>query len=119
MVVCWWFVVVACFSNHDYVISLNCEEFHVILLNEEILKNKNIHSSYKRIDRRLFDIQNLILRTAAAVTDLANICLDAHNKSRLMQSKDVVVRFIGTITLLGRANQQITIERKDRNLTQN
>ena len=98
----------------DCVIPSNCEEFHVLLLNEEILKNKNIHSFYKRNDKRWFDIQNLILRATAAVIDIANICLVADNKNRLMQSKDDVVRSIDTITLLGRVSQQITIERKYR-----
>ena len=98
----------------DYVIPSNCEEFHVPLLNEEILKNKNIHSFYKRNDIRWFDMQNLILRATAAVIDIANICLVADNKNRLIQSKDVVVRSIDTITLFGRVSQQITIERKDR-----
>ena len=83
-------------------------------LNEEILKNKNIHSFYKGNDKRWFDIQNLSLRATAAVIDIANICLVADNKNRLIQSKDVVVRSIDTITLLGRESQQITIERKDR-----
>ena len=83
-------------------------------MNEEILKNKNIHSFYKGNDKRWFDIQNLILRATAAVIDIANICLVADNKNRLIQSKDVVVRSIDTITLLGRVSQQITIERKDR-----
>ena len=92
----------------------NCEEFHVPLLNEEILKNKNIHSFYKRNDKRWFDIQNLILRATAAVLDIANICLVADNKNRLIQSKDVLVRSIDTITLLGSVSQQITIELKDR-----
>ena len=83
-------------------------------MNEEILKNKNIHSFYKRNYKRWFDKQNLILRATAAVIDIANICLVADNKNRLIQSKDVVVRSIDTITLLGRLSQQITIERKDR-----
>ena len=86
----------------------------MILLNEEILKNKNIHSFYKRNDKRWFDIQNLILRAAAAVIDFAKIFLEVHNNNRLIQSKDVVVRSIDTITSLGRANEQITNEREDR-----
>ena len=58
-----------------YVIHLNWEEFHVPLLNEEILKNKNIHSFYKRNEKPWFDIQNLILKATAAVIDLDSIWL--------------------------------------------
>ena len=70
----------------DYVILSNCVEFHVPLLNKEILKNKNIHSYCKRNDKCWFDIQNLILRATAAVVDLARIYLEADNKNRLIQS---------------------------------
>ena len=60
-------------------------------------------------------MQNLILRaTVIDIIDIANICLVADNKNRLIQSKDAVVRSIDTITLFGRVSQQITIERKDR-----
>ena len=97
-----------------YVIHLNWEEFHVPLLNEEILKNKNIHSFYKRNEKPWFDIQNLILKATAAVIDLDSIWLQADNKNRLIQSKDLVVRSIDTITLPGRLNQSIKIECKGR-----
>ena len=77
------------------VILSNYEEFHVSLSNEEIR-------------------QNLILRAKSTIIGLFNICLKTDNKSKLIQSKDVVVKSIDTNTLLGRANQKITIERKDR-----
>ena len=49
--------------------------------------------------------------------DLANICLEADNEKRLMQFKDVVVRSIDTITLLGGADQQIRTQRLIENIS--
>ena len=98
----------------DYPVPSNCKKNFSPILNEEILKNKDIHSFYKRNDRRWFDLQNLILKSSTAVMNIANICLDADNKNRIIESKEVVVKAIDTITLLGRASQQITFERKER-----
>ena len=46
--------------------------------------------------------------------NIANICLDADNKNRLIESKGVIVKPIDVITLIGRASQKITFERKER-----
>ena len=46
--------------------------------------------------------------------NIADICLDAGNKNRLIESKEVVVKTVDAITLLGRASKQITLERKER-----
>ena len=43
--------------------------------------------------------------------NIANICLDADNKDRLIELKKVVVKAIYAIILLGRASKQITFER--------
>ena len=65
-------------------------------------------------DRKWFDLQNLFLKSSTAVMNLANICLDADNKNRSIESKEVVVKATHAITLLGRALKQITFERKER-----
>ena len=44
----------------------------------------------------------------------ANICLDADNKDRLIESKEVVMKAVDAITLLRRASKQITFECKER-----
>ena len=49
-----------------------------------------------------------------AALNIANLYLDADNKDRLIESKEVVVKAIDAITLLGRAPKQITFERKER-----
>ena len=38
--------------KNEYLVALNCPKFHVYTLNEEIVKNKNIHHYYKRNDKR-------------------------------------------------------------------
>ena len=53
-------------------------------------------------------------RATATTRDHGNTFHETDNKNRLIQCKDVVVWFIDTTTLLGRANQRITIEHKDR-----
>ena len=45
--------------------------------------------------------------------NIANICLDVDNKNQLIESKELVVKAIDAITLLGRASKQITFERKE------
>ena len=97
----------------DFVVPSNCDKFYCPILNEEILKNRNIHSYYKRNDRRWFDLQNLILKLSSAVMNIANICLDADNKDSLIESKEVVVKAIDAITLLERASKQIRFKRKE------
>ena len=48
------------------------------------------------------------------MVEIVNLCLEPDNKNEVIHSKDVVVKAIDAITLLGKANQQITFERKER-----
>ena len=95
--------------KNEYLVASNCPKFYVPTLNEEIIKNKNIHHYYKRNDQRWFDLQN-----TSAVVDIASLCLEADNKNEVIHSKDVVVKSIDIITLLGKVNHQMTFERKER-----
>lgn len=74
-----------------------------------ITNNRNIHSYFKRNDRRWFDLQNLILKSLTAVMSIANICLDADNKDRLTKSKEMVVKAVDAITLIGIPQHQIIV----------
>ena len=49
------------------------------------------------------------------MVEIANLCLEADNKNEVIDSKgkDVVVKTIDAITLLGKANHQMTFERKE------
>ena len=84
----------------DYEVPWNCDEFGSPILNEYILRNRDIHSHYKSNERRWFDLQNLIFKLPTAVMNIANICLDANNKDRLIESKEVVLKATDAIILL-------------------
>ena len=97
------------------MVASNCPKIYVPTLNEEIIKSKNIHHYYKRNDKLRFDLQNTVLKATSAVVEIANLCLEADNKNEVIDSKgkDVVVKTIDAITLLGKANHQMTFERKE------
>ena len=97
----------------DFEVPSNCDKFYSPILNKEILKKRNIHSYYKRNHRRWFDLQNLILKSSAAVMNIAYTCLDVDNKDQLIESKEVVVKAINAIALFGRASKQTTFKSKE------
>ena len=100
--------------KNEYLVASNYTKLYVPTLNEEIIKNKNIHHYYKRNDERWFDLQNIVLKATSALVETANLYLEADNKNEVIHSKDVVVKAIDAITLLGKANHQMTFERKER-----
>ena len=72
-----------------------------------------IEGDYKRKDKRWFNLQKIVLKATSPVVEIANLCLEA-DKNEVIQSKDVVVKAIDTITLIGQVNYQMTFERKER-----
>ena len=92
------------------MVASNCPKFCVPTLNGEIINNKNIHHYCKR----WFDLHNIVLKATSAVVEIANLCLEADNKNEVIHSKDVVVKVIDAITLLGKANHQMTFGIKER-----
>ena len=54
--------------KNEYLVASNCPKFYVPTLNEEIIKNKNIHHYYKRNSKRWFDLQNIVSKATSAVT---------------------------------------------------
>ena len=48
------------------------------------------------------------------MVEIADFCSDASNKNEVVHSKDAVVKAIDAIILLGKANHQMTFERKKR-----
>ena len=67
--------------KNKYLVASNYPKFYVPTLNEEIIKNKNIHYYYKRNDKRWFDLQNIVLMATSSVVEIANLCLEADNKN--------------------------------------
>ena len=77
-------------------------------LNEEIIKSKNIHHYYKCNYKWCFDLQNIVLKAKSAVVEIINSCLEANNKNEVIHSKYVLVKAMYAVTLLGKANNQMT-----------
>ena len=48
------------------------------------------------------------------MVEIANLCWEADNKNEVIHSKDVVVKTIDAITLLGKVNHQMTFEKKEK-----
>ena len=53
-------------------------------------------------------------QTTSAVVEIVNLCLETDNKNEGIHSKDGAVKSIDGITLLGKVNDEMTFERKER-----
>ena len=93
------------------MVASNCPKFYVPTLNEKIIKNKSVHHYSRSIGKRYFDLRNVVLKATAAVVDISNLCLKPI-KNEMILSKDVIVKTIDAITLLGKGNHQMK-ERED------
>ena len=56
----------------------------------------------------------MVLKVTTAVVDVDNLCLEADSKNKVIHSKDVVVKTIEAFTLLGKVNNQMIFEKKER-----
>ena len=98
--------------KNEYLVALNFPKFYVPKLNEEIIKNKNIHHYHRRNDKRQFDLQNVVSKAAVAVVDFANLCLESNKKNEVIYSEDIFAKV--TITLIGKMNYYIASEGKEK-----
>ena len=98
----------------EYLFVSNWSKFYDPTLNEEIIKNKNILRYSESNDKRWFNLQNITLKETSAVTEIANLCLESDNKNEVIHSKDGAVKSLNGIILLGKVNDQMTFERKER-----
>ena len=92
----------------------NCEYIKVPLLNDDILKNKNIHYYYKRNDKKYADMQQLLTQACTAVINIANNCLEADKSNKIVESRALVTKAADAITIMGKLNTMLTNERKTR-----
>ena len=76
----------------------NCSGICVPLLNEAEAKNRKIMSFHKRADKRLSDVQKVLIF--------------AQNKSRPPKIRKVMGDTVDSITLMVRAQKQISAELK-------
>ena len=65
----------------------NCEYIKFPLLNDNILKNKNIHYCYKRNDKKYADMQQLLTQACTAVINIANNCLEIEKSNKIVESR--------------------------------
>ena len=92
----------------------NCEYIKVPLLNDDILKNQNIHYYYKRNDKKYADIQQLLTQVCTAVINTTNNCLEADKSNKIVESRALVTKAADAITIMGKLNTMLTNERKTR-----
>ena len=92
----------------------NCEYIKVPLLNDDILKNKNIHYYYKKNDKKYADIQQLLTQACTAVINIANNSLEADKSNKIAESRALVTKTADAITIMGKLNTMLTNERKTR-----
>lgn len=100
--------------KQNLLIPENCEFVKVPLLNDDILKNKNIHYYYKRNDKKYSDMQQYIVQASTAIINIANECLEADKSNKIVESKVLVSKAADALTIMGKVNSMITNERKTR-----
>ena len=97
----------------------NCEYIKVPLLNDDILKNKNIHYYYKRNDKKYADMQQLLTQACTAVINIANNCLEADKSNKIVESRALVTKAADAITIMVKLNTMLTNEKKNKVKTRN
>ena len=91
----------------------NCTFLRVPVLNEAVARNRRILPFHKRADKWLSDIQKPLTFAMTAVLKMADKILTASTESRSLDLKQAMGYTVGSITLLNRAQKQISNERKE------
>ena len=92
----------------------NCEYIKVPLLNDDILKNKNIHNYYKRNDKKYADVPQLLTHTCTIVINIANNYLEADKTNKTVESRALATKVADAITIMRKLNTMLTNKRKTR-----
>ena len=92
----------------------NFEYIKVPLLNDDILKNKNIHYFYKRNDKRYADMQQLLTQACTFVINIANNCLEAGTSNKIVESRALVTNAADAMIIIGKLNTMLMNETKTR-----
>ena len=90
----------------------NCNFEKVLKLNREIPNNKKILPYHKRADKRLADIQKSISLANSGILQMSNAALQYQQQP--FEPKTFVSLGLDAMTLLGKANQLISGEWKDK-----
>ena len=78
--------------KNQLAVPENCEYIKVPLLNDDILKNNNIHYYYKRNDKKYADIQHLLTEACTDVINIANNCLETEKSNQIAESRAPVTK---------------------------
>ena len=95
-------------------VAENCEYIKVSLLNDDILKSKNICYYYKRSDKKYADKQQLLTQACTAAKNIANSCFEAGKSNKIAESRAPVTKAADAINVMGKLNTMLTEERKTR-----
>ena len=93
-------------------IPANCRGIRVPILNEAVSKNRKIMPFHKRVDKRLSDIQKGLVFATSTVLEIADELILAQNENRPPNLRRVMGHTVDSVTLIGRARKQISVERK-------
>ena len=72
------------FLKNQYLTPENCEELLIPRVNRELYVK--LHLYHKRQDKKLTDLQETLLCAKTAVTNIANLMLEADKQSRMVNS---------------------------------
>ena len=92
----------------------NCTVLRVPVLNDAVARNRRILPFHKRADKRFSDTQKSLTFATTAVLKMADEILLASTESRSLDLRQVMGYTVEPITLIGRAQKQISNERKER-----
>ena len=94
-------------------IPANCSGIQVPILNEAMGKRRKIMSFHKRADKRLSNIQKGLIFATSAVLEIADELILVPNENRPPNLKRVMSQTVDSVTLMGRAHNQISEELKE------
>ena len=97
------------------LIPNNCEFVRVPKLNETVAQNRKILPYYKRVDRRVSNIQKSISLATSAILQISNEDLKCQKESEFsFDHKKVVSTAIDAISFMAKATHSLSTERRDR-----
>lgn len=91
----------------------NCSSVSVSVLNEVVAKNKTL-CYFIKVDKRLSDIQKVLVFGTLTVLEIAVERILPQNESRLRNLWKAMIHPDDSVSLMGSVHKQISSERKER-----
>ena len=98
------------FLKNQYLAPENCEELLIPPVNRELYVK--LHPYHKCQDKKLTYLQETLCATTA-VTNIANLVLEADNQSRMVDTKAVVTHALNATTLIGNIHSKLNNKWKE------